>query len=1061
MIRRPATSAAALVAMLLASAPSGALARIGEVGAANPTIEGTPPDGSGRVLRIGAEVVQDERIETSASGTGQILFLDQTTLTVAPDSDIVLDRYVFDPDRSTGEIGLSLSRGALRFIGGRVTKGSEGRIETPAATIGIRGGALLVEVDEERTTTVVFLAGERAVVEANGRRITLSRTGGTVVVPFQQLPEWRGIAEVGEIDRLYRLFEREGGGGRTKPLPREAVGPGLERGVAGAAAGERGGPFRTVVSTSGAQRIDDLPLLDERGNPQGSFLSPLFDDPDIDDGEVEPDPDPDPDPEIVFEQTATPTGLVGVALVAGDGAVLTAAPPPGGGATLLGAPPPGDISDPAAQNQLLRQSTVDPLPSVDETEATVTEDGDLVFRSVSLDGINRDGETYVVPVEEGGGTLSYDDGASPLVPREEDEAALAFTGLSGISDYEPDEMFASAYYDEGARTQVFFGEPTPGQGRFAGMYGPAVRTYRLREDPFLNEDSSIAEGRRILGPQVTGAFSGGAEGFDPRLRLLESDDGLFALEDGEADGKAALGLLTVEGEGTEQRSVMLVGSGAVRATADGAPSPDLDMYGSLAEGAGGAPVALEAGGTFVAFGDGSTLVGDRGRNAVFASGTRFLVDDDEAYEQTPVTTGAFDGEGAEARGFAHVAELTEVRDQNSGVSLADTYDDAASSGFRFQTGSDYDNAFNGGYAAGLGRTDIAGETSAPYVLKSDGEGVLMTFDADSNDVLAVLNMQVGPLELFSDEDYGFSTARPPANAVSSAGGTEPPFPGTSVVLGFGGRGEASALVESTDFVAVEARDADLSPTFFTTGIGGDQPATDPDTGEQTGFEGAIATDAALDGARDGLFPEGVDTTPTYLRWGYWAGTFERMPDMSDPPGTPSTRDRFHAGTWVAGNRLDEEILPFSGSATFEGHAVVSVSEGGSDYLDGGGFSLAYDYGERAGTAAFTDLAGYDFSVAVDDRGTVGPDFESEGRDAYAGDFFASGSTASTDPLAERPDITGRMSGSFFGDSNPFSLPQGPDGDINPLEVRATAGHIEFEATDGSLTASGVFGGDRE
>ena len=65
-----------------------------------------------------------------------MLFLDQTSLTVSPNSEIVLDKYVYDPEAQTGEIGVSVARGVLRLIGGRITKKTDGVIKTPTATIG-------------------------------------------------------------------------------------------------------------------------------------------------------------------------------------------------------------------------------------------------------------------------------------------------------------------------------------------------------------------------------------------------------------------------------------------------------------------------------------------------------------------------------------------------------------------------------------------------------------------------------------------------------------------------------------------------------------------------------------------------------------------------------------------------------------------------------------------------------------------------------------------------------------------------------------------------------------
>jgi hypothetical protein len=72
------------------------------------------------------------------------LFLDQTTLSLAPNTTIVLDRFVFDPDRGTGEIGLQLTEGALRFIGGTLSRQQDAVIRTPTSTIGIRGSSALI-----------------------------------------------------------------------------------------------------------------------------------------------------------------------------------------------------------------------------------------------------------------------------------------------------------------------------------------------------------------------------------------------------------------------------------------------------------------------------------------------------------------------------------------------------------------------------------------------------------------------------------------------------------------------------------------------------------------------------------------------------------------------------------------------------------------------------------------------------------------------------------------------------------------------------------------------------
>ena len=65
----------------------------------------------------------------------QLLFLDESALTIASNSDVVLDKFIYDPKTSKGEIALSLGAGVFRFVGGRISKTSMVRIKTPTATI--------------------------------------------------------------------------------------------------------------------------------------------------------------------------------------------------------------------------------------------------------------------------------------------------------------------------------------------------------------------------------------------------------------------------------------------------------------------------------------------------------------------------------------------------------------------------------------------------------------------------------------------------------------------------------------------------------------------------------------------------------------------------------------------------------------------------------------------------------------------------------------------------------------------------------------------------------------
>jgi FecR-like protein len=116
----------------------------GKVGAVNQDATGTPPGGSTRTLVVGTGVVYKEKIETSAQGSTQILFPDQSTLNLGRNSSIVIDEYVYDPKTGTGSMAASLGKGVMRFVGGQISHTAGITVDTPVSTLGIRGGVATV-----------------------------------------------------------------------------------------------------------------------------------------------------------------------------------------------------------------------------------------------------------------------------------------------------------------------------------------------------------------------------------------------------------------------------------------------------------------------------------------------------------------------------------------------------------------------------------------------------------------------------------------------------------------------------------------------------------------------------------------------------------------------------------------------------------------------------------------------------------------------------------------------------------------------------------------------------
>lgn len=129
-----------------------------------------------RTLVIRDDLYRNDRLRTGAdAGTKlHVRLLDQTVLTLGPSSEIVLDDFAVNPKAGTAEVSLKLSRGLLRFVGGQhAGTGTRYRVRTPVATIGVRGTAFDVKVDDQGQTTVQLTEGELSFENEDGIEVIL------------------------------------------------------------------------------------------------------------------------------------------------------------------------------------------------------------------------------------------------------------------------------------------------------------------------------------------------------------------------------------------------------------------------------------------------------------------------------------------------------------------------------------------------------------------------------------------------------------------------------------------------------------------------------------------------------------------------------------------------------------------------------------------------------------------------------------------------------------------------------------------------------------------------
>jgi hypothetical protein len=95
-------------------------------------------EGKTRPIAKGSEVYANDLVRTGPESVADLIFLDQSSLSVGPTSEVKLDKFVYDPGGSSGSVVIQATKGAFRFVTGSQDK-KVYEIKTPYGTLGVRG----------------------------------------------------------------------------------------------------------------------------------------------------------------------------------------------------------------------------------------------------------------------------------------------------------------------------------------------------------------------------------------------------------------------------------------------------------------------------------------------------------------------------------------------------------------------------------------------------------------------------------------------------------------------------------------------------------------------------------------------------------------------------------------------------------------------------------------------------------------------------------------------------------------------------------------------------------
>jgi hypothetical protein len=120
--------------------------------------------------KVGDPVYLGDVVVTGADGRMSVTFADGTAFDLSSNARMAMTEYVYDPNSKANSTLLSLTKGTFTFVAGKIAKSGDMKIDTPVATMGIRGTTPHVEISDDGTVrfSTLIEEGKSEVMERYG-----------------------------------------------------------------------------------------------------------------------------------------------------------------------------------------------------------------------------------------------------------------------------------------------------------------------------------------------------------------------------------------------------------------------------------------------------------------------------------------------------------------------------------------------------------------------------------------------------------------------------------------------------------------------------------------------------------------------------------------------------------------------------------------------------------------------------------------------------------------------------------------------------------------------------
>jgi hypothetical protein len=135
------------------------------------------------LTEVNTPVEMRDLIQT-LKGRTDIKFVDDTKVSVTEYSKLLIDEFVYNPEKKTGKLSLKAALGTIRYSSGKIAKNSRQnvKIKSPTASVSVRGTDFTMNVQEDGASSFLLLPSTDEKGNSYVGSIEVATLGGKVTL---------------------------------------------------------------------------------------------------------------------------------------------------------------------------------------------------------------------------------------------------------------------------------------------------------------------------------------------------------------------------------------------------------------------------------------------------------------------------------------------------------------------------------------------------------------------------------------------------------------------------------------------------------------------------------------------------------------------------------------------------------------------------------------------------------------------------------------------------------------------------------------------------------------